>query len=82
MMAVGTEQLAPREAVFAGLTYVFDRQFWHTRLLLSVWVVSTYLPGPQLVSAVHTFFLQVVRDVDSYWLAVQAGLQLQLVPHS
>jgi hypothetical protein len=65
-----------------GLTYVFGGHFWQTRLLASVWVVLTYSPSPQLVSAVHMFLVQVLRDVDSYWLAVQAGLHLQSVPHS
>jgi hypothetical protein len=68
--------------VFAGLTYVPGLQFSHTRLLLSVLVVRSNLPGPQVVSVEHTFFVHVVRAVDSYWSPVHSGLQLQLVPHS
>jgi hypothetical protein len=57
-------------------------QYRQALFVLSVLTVLTYCPESQLVSAVHTFFVQVLRGVDSYWSPVHAGLQWHEVPHS
>jgi hypothetical protein len=57
-------------------------QFLQALFALIVWGELTYCPDSQLVSAVHTFFVQVVAGFDSNWSPVHAGLQWHEVPHS